>query len=165
MDCIEHYIDETGVRLCPICKFPYSIRYVRRLVSQLLCKVSRSVRGVSRSTNHITMEIANSHRYSIREGILIYNQNDLKMIWIRLFALLLVGSTMLPLISFSLTELLKIARQDEPNYYYSLFQTTSMTFLFYTVLLCSVKFIKIHKKEFNLPTFSLSRFMSWSAPP
>lgn len=101
----------------------------------------KSVSGVSRSTNHITMEIANSHRYSIREGILIYNQNDLKMIWIRLFALLLVGSTMLPLISFSLTELLKIARQDEPNYSYSLFQTTSMTFLFYTVLLCSVKFI------------------------
>lgn len=78
-------------------------------------------------------------RYSIREGILIYNQHDLKMIWFRLLALMLVFFTTVPMFTYSLSNLLAISSQSPLDVTYSLFKATSMTFVFYTLTVVSVR--------------------------
>lgn len=78
-------------------------------------------------------------RYSIREGILIYNQHDLKMIWFRLLALMLVVFTTVPMITYSLSRMLAISNLSPDDLTYSLFKVTSMTFVYYTLFVLSVR--------------------------
>lgn len=61
------------------------------------------------------------------------------MIWIRLLALMLVVFTTVPLITYSLKRLLAISNQSQDELSNSLFTTTSMTFVFYTLLVVSVR--------------------------
>lgn len=77
-------------------------------------------------------------RYSVREGVLIYNQHDLKMIWVRLLALMLVVSVTMPLITYSLKRLLVISNHNRDEVIFSHFGTTVSMFLFYTLLVLSV---------------------------
>lgn len=61
------------------------------------------------------------------------------MIWIRLLALMLVVFTTVPLITYSPKRLLAISNQSQDELSNSLFTTTSMTFVFYTLLVVSVR--------------------------
>lgn len=78
-----------------------------------------------------------SSRYSVREGILIYNQHDLKMIWARLTALLVVVFITVPLIVFSFVNLLHHIHQQQQHG--ARFKATSMAFVYYGLLLLSVR--------------------------
>lgn len=82
------------------------------------------------------MQILLSYRYSIREGILIYNQHDLKMIWARITALLVVVFITVPIIAYSFSHLgHTISMQGRKG---SRFTTTSMAFVYYALLVTSV---------------------------
>lgn len=82
--------------------------------------------------------LSSASRYSVREGVLIYNQHDLKMIWVRLLALMLVVSVTVPLITYSLKRLLVISNHKRDEVIFSLFDTTTSMLLFYTLLVLSV---------------------------
>lgn len=60
------------------------------------------------------------------------------MIWIRLLALMLVVFTTVPLIVYSLQKLLVVSSQRKDDLDFSLFATTSMTFVYYLLLVLSV---------------------------
>ena len=61
------------------------------------------------------------------------------MIWFRLLALVLVILVTIPLMTFTLSQLLRIQESGANRQQYTLFTATALTFVYYTLLVLSVR--------------------------